>query len=82
MKVVTLYDTNFRDPAATLREIANNIEKGEYGGVGCCAVALMGNRLEIFGMGPDSEATTIHLVFCAAAQKLQETLLDYDQERP
>jgi hypothetical protein len=80
MKVVTLYESNYRDPVTTLRELATAIEDGKYGPVGCCAVAVMGETLEIFGMGPDSESTTVHLVFCAAAQKLQAALLAPDQE--
>lgn len=77
MKVVTLYDTNFRDPAATLRVIADEIESGKHGAIWCCTVALMGNTLEVFGMGSDSEVPTMHFVLCAAAQKLQESLLDH-----
>lgn len=74
--VEELYSSNFRDAASTLREIASEIERGTYGEVGCVAVAIWGDRLEVFGMGPDSDGSTVHLILCAAARKLEEPVLE------
>jgi hypothetical protein len=59
--IVTLYKTNFRDPVSTLREIANQIERGDRGQIGCIAMVIMGDTVEVLGIGPDSEVSS-----CAA----------------
>lgn len=69
-EVVQLYDSNIRDPAATLRKIADSIEAGEYGDVGCVVVALLGDTMECFGAGPDSEGASAALLFHAAFMRL------------
>lgn len=82
LKVVTLAKSNFRDPVATLRELANDIESGAYGPVGCVAVAVLGEEMHCFGMGVDSEAGSVALLFSAAhlrfARCLEERGREYD----
>lgn len=75
-EVTHLYPSNFRDPVQTLREIASAIESGKYGDVGCVAVALLGDTLEVFGLGKDSEGPTVHLMLCTAARRLEDTLMN------
>ena len=70
LRVVTLYESNYRDPAATLRKIADEIDAGEYGEVGCLGVVLLGDTLEVFGAGPDSDGTSVAVVLQAAAMRL------------
>lgn len=77
MKVVELYDTNFRDVVTTLRGIADDIEADKYGPVGCVALVLLGNTLEVFGMGPDSEAPSVGMMLNAGAMKLTKAFLDH-----
>jgi hypothetical protein len=79
LKVVTLHESNYRDPVATLRLIADQMEAGKYGAVGCCSVVLFGDTLQIFGMGPDSESPTVHLVLCAAAREFEEIIRKHGQ---
>lgn len=72
--VVTLYAANFRDPVAALRTLADRIEAGEYGDVGCVAVAVLGDTMEIHGCGPDSEAPSVALLFHAAFMRLSRSV--------
>lgn len=76
MKVVTLQASNFRDAAATLRVIADEIDAGTYGEVGLAAIALRGSldpeSVEIFAAGPGSEPQTTTLLFYKAFQKMME----------
>ena len=46
LNVVQLYDSNHRDPVATLRRIADEIEAGQYGDVGTAVLVkgLAGER--------------------------------------
>ena len=75
--VKTLYESNFRDVPATLRRIADEIEAGSYGEVGCAGLVLLGDSLEVFGMGPDSEAPSVALVLNAGAMKLTMPVLHH-----
>lgn len=63
--VTSLYETNFRDPVATLRKIADEIEAGKYGDVSCVAISLMGDQLQVFGAGPEAEGASIGMVLHA-----------------
>jgi hypothetical protein len=68
--VVTLYESNFRDPAATLRHIADNIEAGVYGEIGSLGVVLLGDTCEVFGAGPDSDPSSTALLLQAGAHRM------------
>jgi hypothetical protein len=70
LKVVSIHDTNFRDPAATLRNIADEIESGKYGNVGSVGLCLLGDTFEVFGMGVDSETPSIALMLHAGFMRL------------
>lgn len=74
MNVVTLRESNFRDPVATLRQIADQIEAGDYGDVGCVGVVLLGDTMEVFGMGIDSEAPSVALLLHAGFMRLSRQL--------
>lgn len=72
-----LRDTNYRELLPTLRKIADGIEAGKYGDVRQCAVVLFGDDLQVFGMGPDSEATSIGMLFSAAHLRLARALEEH-----
>ncbi|MBA3241617.1 MAG: hypothetical protein H0T60_10375 [Acidobacteria bacterium] len=74
MQVVTLYESNFRSAADTLRQIADEIDKGTYGEIGCAAIALLGDTLHVFGAGVDAEPPSIGMLFSAAHQRLAKSL--------
>ena len=69
-EVKTLYESNFRHPAATLRVIADEIDAGKHGEVSQLALVLLGDTCEIFGAGPDSDAGTIALLLQAGASRM------------
>ena len=70
LNVVTLCDSNYRDPVATLRKIADAIEAGEYGEVGCAGLVILGDTTEVFGMGQDSEAPSVAMLLHAGFMRL------------
>jgi hypothetical protein len=73
-EVVQLHESNFRDPVATLRKIADEIEAGQYGEVGCVSVALLGDTMEVFGAGVDSEAPSVAMLLHAGFMRLAGSL--------
>ena len=74
LKVVRMREHSLRDVPANLRAIADQIERGEYGAVGCCGLVLMGAKLELFGLGDvvqsDGMGPSVAVLFQAAANKL------------
>jgi hypothetical protein len=73
LKVVTLYESNFQDPVATLRKLASDIEAGEYGDVASLGVVLAGDELCIFGMGKESQAATVASLLHEGCLRLNES---------
>jgi len=78
--VVTLHKHNFRDVSATLREMADGVERGEYGHVAVLVLAMhtlgpAGVQLRTFGMGPDSEAHHAAALFSKAAEVTRDAAL-------
>jgi hypothetical protein len=74
MKVVAAYNSNFRQAAETLRVIAREIEDGTYGEVSCCGLVLLGSTMEVFTMGPDSDAPSASLLFNAAILRMAQAI--------
>lgn len=70
LKVVTLNESNFRDPVKTLRRIADEIEAGSYGNVGSCALVVLGDECSVFGMGPDSDPCSVGMLLHAGFTKM------------
>ena len=71
-----LRETNLLNIPATLREIADAIEKGEYGeGLGC-AVVLDADRLNVFYCGTGEAAPNTHLLLSAGAAKMVAAVLE------
>lgn len=79
LKVVQLRASNFRDPVAALRKIADEIEAGDYGAVGSVGVVLLGSRMEVFGAGEDSEAPSTALLLHAGFLRLSRSIEEHGQ---
>ncbi len=62
-----------------LRNLANDIENGDYGTVHTIAIATFGDAgLEVFGGGDDSVGPTVAMVFQAASMKMCQSLVDFE----
>lgn len=79
-EVVTLCDSNLRDPAATIRKIADEIDTGEYGDVACVAVVLLGRTMEVFSAGQDSGGASTAVLLQAGAQRIIGMLERYGKD--
>lgn len=75
-EVVPLYESNYRDPSATLRVIADAIDAGEHGEVLEIAIVMKSDCLELFGMGKNSDEGTLCLLLNAGLFKLSMGILD------
>ena len=64
-EVVQIYDSNSRDPAATPRKIADRIDAGDFGDVGCAALVVLGDTTEVFGMGQECEGPPVAMLLYA-----------------
>ena len=65
------------EPAAALRQIADDIEAGLFGKVEAVAVVLTGSDVAVFGAGPESSPAVCALLFEDAFQRMKrETLWD------
>ena len=69
-KVVDIGVPDYKDPVAVLRRLADEIEAGDWGAVGSCAVVIMGNTLEVFGSGPDSAGPSIAILLQAGILRI------------
>lgn len=80
LKVVgEIKPSEYKDPAKMLRNLANDIEAGEFGEVTCIAIATFGDAgLEVFGGGSDSVGPTIAMMFQAASMKMCQSLVDFE----
>lgn len=74
-KIVTL--PHVANVPNALREIADEIERGDYGEVIEGALVLNGADLETFSFGR-ADGTIAHYLFCCAAHKIQLGLLERD----
>lgn len=77
LTVVQLRDSNFRDPVATLRKIAEQIEAGKYGAVGSVAVVVLGDTMEVFGAGEDAEPPSTALLLHAGFLRLSRSVEEH-----
>jgi len=82
LKVVELGVFNFRDPASTLRKIADQIDRNELGPVSCVGIVVMANELNVYGAGPDADAPSIGLSLHAGFMKMSQMLLDHHGDSP
>ena len=69
LNVVDFPVPDHRDPVKALRNLADEIEAGEFGEVNSCGVVIFGEGMTVFGSGVDSDGPTIALLFSAAAHR-------------
>lgn len=79
-EVITLYESNMRDPVAALRKIAAQIERGDYGAVGCLGVVLLGDTMEVFGAGMDSEGPSVGILLHAGFTRVSNAVESHGKE--
>lgn len=77
LKLVEINASNFRDPVAELRDIADAIEEGKYGEVGCLAIAILGDTMEVFRAGPDSGAPSVALLLHAGFLRMSKAVEEH-----
>lgn len=75
-----IHDSNFREVVPTLRKIADEIESGKYGEVGCIGVVLLGDQCEVFGAGPDSEAPSVACLLQAGALRMIQDIANHGHD--
>lgn len=71
-----LRETSLRDIPATLRNIADSIEAGEYGQAHGCAVVLDADLTEVFYTGTGEAGPNAHLLLSVGAAKMVQAVLD------
>lgn len=74
LKIVELYPSNYRDPVAGLRAIADEIEQGVFGGVSNVAVVVLGDEMHVHGLGAESDAPAIALLLHAGFMRLSRAV--------
>ena len=74
--LLVMRETNLLDVPATLRNIADCIEAGDYGKANGCAVVLDADTLETFYMGSGEAGPNAHLLFSVGAAKMVARVLD------
>jgi hypothetical protein len=84
LKVVTMRESTLRDVPAQLRLLADQIERGEYGPVGCCGVAILGDTFECFGYGDgvqnDGIGPSVMTLFYAAIQRIAGSIESHGRD--
>lgn len=73
--LVLMRETNLLDIPATLRNIADSIERGEVGTAKGCAVVVDADELEVYYTGSGEAGPNAHLLFCAGAAKMMAGVL-------
>ena len=68
--LIVMRETNLLNVPATLREIANDIEAGEFGKASGCVVVLDADTLEVFYCGTGEAGPNAHLLLHAGAAKM------------
>lgn len=75
LKVVEFPITTLADVATKLRELAEEVERGDYGVARECVVVLAADKLEVFGFG-EVDGTIAHYLLGCAKRKIEQPMLD------
>lgn len=76
-KVTVLYPFNHRDAPATLRAIADEIERGTHGDVGTVSVVVLGAQMRVFGCGPEATPADVALLLHAGFSYLSRAVEEH-----
>lgn len=79
LKIVQLDESNFRDPVAELRALADRIEADEFGPVGMVAVVVLGDTLEVFRAGENAEPCSVGVLLHAGFLRMSKALEEHGQ---
>lgn len=79
-KVVTLYKNNYRQVVPMLRRWTRSIENGEYGEVGSVALVILGDKLRVFGAGPDADPCTVAALLQAGNIKIVNRIVNHGSD--
>lgn len=79
LKVVPLNEPR-ETVVASLRKLADEMEKGVHGEVGCVAVAVYGRRLFVYGFGPAADPPALHYLFSVAQSRLVDMIKEDTDE--
>lgn len=71
-----LRETNLLNVPATLRNIADGIEAGNFGVAKGCAVVLEADSIEVFYTGTGEAGPNAHLLFSVGAAKMVTGVLE------
>ena len=77
LKVVSIYDENYRNPVSMLRAVADEIEAGDFGGVGTIGVVLLGDTLEVFGGGVEGDTKAVGMLLHAGFLRLSRSIEEH-----
>ncbi|MES2973383.1 MAG: hypothetical protein V4757_07230 [Pseudomonadota bacterium] len=73
--VYLVREHTLQDIPAVLREIADQVEKGEFGKATGCVVVLDSDGLEVFYAGTGEAAPNAHLLLHAGATKMMNAVM-------
>jgi hypothetical protein len=77
MKNLTvIYETNLLNVPATLRNLADAMERGEYGEVRACVVAWEAAEVHVSYCGRGEAGPNAHLLLHVAAAKMVQAVLE------
>lgn len=77
LNVVEFRSHTVREVVPTLKKIIEEIEAGKFGEIGALGVVLMGDEVEVFGMGPDSEGPAIAILLHAGFMQLSNAITNH-----
>ena len=66
-----------RCPIKALRNLADDIERGDFGEVNSCGIVVFGDSMKVFASGVDSDGPTIALLFSAAAHRFAREIEEH-----
>lgn len=78
LKVVQMRESTLRDVPAQLRQLADEIERGDHGEVTCAGAVIMGRSFQCFGWGDgihgDTVGPSVAMLFQAGALRILKAI--------
>lgn len=76
LKLLEFPHSSLVDLPAKLRQLADDVEKGEYGEARTCIVVLDAATLEVFGFGAEADGTVAHYLLACAQRIIEQPTLN------
>lgn len=80
LRVVPAYDSNFRMIPQTLRKLASQIENNEIPNVAEAALVLLGDTLEVYGLGPENDGPSTGMLLAAGQLRITRALEEHGRK--